>query len=194
MFMLFGHPFPSFLSSMLSIGAFIPLQRIYVTMFPCNECAKLLIQAGIREVRAALTRAGAIGHGTQGFKNPLKGHVLLALFCWCLYTAHIHGCAMSTADQADTPAWSSKVLILCCTDAPPFTPAGDICRGQGMLAGVRGGGQCQCLPQPQPTQGHTVCFCSQPHTNHHNCWPCFGETGRQNICWSAVTANTACPG
>ncbi|GLC37530.1 hypothetical protein PLESTB_001757600 [Pleodorina starrii] len=24
--------------------------RIYVTMFPCNECAKLLIQAGIREV------------------------------------------------------------------------------------------------------------------------------------------------
>lgn len=24
--------------------------RVYVTMFPCNECAKLLIQAGIREV------------------------------------------------------------------------------------------------------------------------------------------------
>eukprot|EP00891_Asterochloris_glomerata_P005638 jgi/Astpho2/5638/e_gw1.00079.172.1_t len=24
--------------------------KIYVTMFPCNECAKLLIQAGIREV------------------------------------------------------------------------------------------------------------------------------------------------
>ncbi|KAL3152300.1 hypothetical protein ABBQ32_001371 [Trebouxia sp. C0010 RCD-2024] len=24
--------------------------RLYVTMFPCNECAKLLIQAGIREV------------------------------------------------------------------------------------------------------------------------------------------------
>ncbi|GIM14044.1 hypothetical protein Vretimale_17068 [Volvox reticuliferus] len=24
--------------------------RIYVTMFPCNECAKLLIQAGVREV------------------------------------------------------------------------------------------------------------------------------------------------
>lgn len=23
---------------------------VYVTMFPCNECAKLLIQAGIREV------------------------------------------------------------------------------------------------------------------------------------------------
>ena len=26
------------------------LQRLYVTMFPCNECAKLLIQAGIKEV------------------------------------------------------------------------------------------------------------------------------------------------
>ncbi|EFJ48297.1 hypothetical protein VOLCADRAFT_81171, partial [Volvox carteri f. nagariensis] len=24
--------------------------RVYVTMFPCNECAKLLIQAGVREV------------------------------------------------------------------------------------------------------------------------------------------------
>ena len=27
-----------------------PVQKIYVTMFPCNECAKLLIQAGIREI------------------------------------------------------------------------------------------------------------------------------------------------
>jgi tRNA(Arg) A34 adenosine deaminase TadA len=26
------------------------LQKIYVTLFPCNECAKLLIQAGIREI------------------------------------------------------------------------------------------------------------------------------------------------
>ena len=26
------------------------LQRLYVTMYPCNECAKLLIQAGITEV------------------------------------------------------------------------------------------------------------------------------------------------
>lgn len=29
---------------------FLVLQRLYVTMFPCNECAKLLIQAGITEV------------------------------------------------------------------------------------------------------------------------------------------------
>jgi hypothetical protein len=26
------------------------VQKMYVTMFPCNECSKLLIQAGIREV------------------------------------------------------------------------------------------------------------------------------------------------
>lgn len=25
-------------------------QKVYVTMFPCNECAKLMIQAGIREI------------------------------------------------------------------------------------------------------------------------------------------------
>ncbi|EFJ18752.1 hypothetical protein SELMODRAFT_420076 [Selaginella moellendorffii] len=25
-------------------------QRLYVTMFPCNECAKVIIQAGIAEV------------------------------------------------------------------------------------------------------------------------------------------------
>ena len=24
--------------------------RVYVALFPCNECAKLIIQAGIREV------------------------------------------------------------------------------------------------------------------------------------------------
>ena len=26
------------------------VQKLYVTMFPCNECAKLLIQAGLKEV------------------------------------------------------------------------------------------------------------------------------------------------
>jgi dCMP deaminase len=25
-------------------------QKMYVTMFPCNECSKLLIQAGIKEI------------------------------------------------------------------------------------------------------------------------------------------------
>ena len=29
---------------------FALLQKMYVTMFPCNECSKLLIQAGIREI------------------------------------------------------------------------------------------------------------------------------------------------
>lgn len=31
-------------------GASVKGARIFVTMFPCNECAKLLIQAGIREI------------------------------------------------------------------------------------------------------------------------------------------------
>ena len=25
--------------------------RMYVTLFPCQECAKMMLQAGIREVR-----------------------------------------------------------------------------------------------------------------------------------------------
>ena len=31
-------------------GASVAGARVYVTMFPCNECAKLLIQAGIAEI------------------------------------------------------------------------------------------------------------------------------------------------
>jgi dCMP deaminase len=47
--------------------------KVYVTMFPCNECAKLLIQAGVREVvyheakaegpAAAAAAAAAVGNG-----------------------------------------------------------------------------------------------------------------------------------
>jgi dCMP deaminase len=34
------------------LNATVPLDgaRMYVTLFPCNECAKLIIQAGIREI------------------------------------------------------------------------------------------------------------------------------------------------
>lgn len=34
------------------LNATVPLHdsRIYVTLFPCNECAKLIIQAGIKEI------------------------------------------------------------------------------------------------------------------------------------------------
>jgi len=34
------------------LNATVPLEgsKIYVTLFPCNECAKLIIQAGIREI------------------------------------------------------------------------------------------------------------------------------------------------
>jgi hypothetical protein len=31
-------------------GASVAGARVFVTMFPCNECAKLLIQAGIKEI------------------------------------------------------------------------------------------------------------------------------------------------
>jgi dCMP deaminase len=31
-------------------GASVAGARVFVTMFPCNECAKLLIQAGIAEI------------------------------------------------------------------------------------------------------------------------------------------------
>jgi len=34
----------------LQITSSLAGASIYVTMFPCNECAKLIIQAGIREV------------------------------------------------------------------------------------------------------------------------------------------------
>lgn len=45
-------------------SASVPGQRIYVTMFPCNECAKLIIQARIVEVvyftdKGGLPQAGA---------------------------------------------------------------------------------------------------------------------------------------
>jgi dCMP deaminase len=34
------------------LNATVPLEgsRMYVTLFPCNECAKLIIQSGIREI------------------------------------------------------------------------------------------------------------------------------------------------
>jgi dCMP deaminase len=34
------------------LNATVPLQgsRLYVTLFPCNECAKLIIQSGIKEI------------------------------------------------------------------------------------------------------------------------------------------------
>lgn len=31
-------------------GASVEGSKVYVTMFPCNECAKLLIQAGVSEI------------------------------------------------------------------------------------------------------------------------------------------------
>lgn len=39
-----------------------PTQRVYVTMFPCNECAKLLIQAGIKEIVYSESKSGSHKH------------------------------------------------------------------------------------------------------------------------------------
>ena len=38
------------LNAILNSGTSLRGSRLYVTLFPCNECAKALIQAGIREV------------------------------------------------------------------------------------------------------------------------------------------------
>ena len=62
-------------------GASIKGASIYVTMFPCNNCAKLLIQAGIREViyyedkRAKQQQAGGGGDckSSSPPETPTKG-------------------------------------------------------------------------------------------------------------------------
>ena len=38
------------LNAILNSGSSLRGSRLYVSLFPCNECAKALIQAGIREV------------------------------------------------------------------------------------------------------------------------------------------------
>ncbi|KAK2077413.1 hypothetical protein QBZ16_004258 [Prototheca wickerhamii] len=45
-------------------GASVAGARVYVTMYPCNECAKLMIQAGIAEVvfHEDKTASQAVGH------------------------------------------------------------------------------------------------------------------------------------
>ena len=50
---------------------------MYVTMFPCNNCAKLLIQAGISEVvyyeDKRRTKSGVSGKSLQNQETPTKG-------------------------------------------------------------------------------------------------------------------------
>lgn len=48
---------------------------LYVTMFPCNECSKLLIQAGIREVVFYEDKAAA---GARPASAPATGGILPA--------------------------------------------------------------------------------------------------------------------
>ena len=46
-----SHLYPSHALSSTSPGrTTVETEQIYVALFPCNECAKLIIQSGIREV------------------------------------------------------------------------------------------------------------------------------------------------
>ena len=38
------------LNAILNSGSSLKGSRVYVTLFPCNECAKAIIQSGIKEV------------------------------------------------------------------------------------------------------------------------------------------------
>jgi tRNA(Arg) A34 adenosine deaminase TadA len=56
------------------------MQKVYVTMFPCNECAKLLIQAGIKEVIFfEVSACGVYGGMAHGQLEPLHSAVQCAL-------------------------------------------------------------------------------------------------------------------
>lgn len=49
--------------------------KIYVALFPCNECAKLIIQSGIKHVRNGCCRI--MGIVKTDLINSLKGVLLL---------------------------------------------------------------------------------------------------------------------
>ncbi|KAI8468282.1 MAG: cytidine deaminase-like protein [Monoraphidium minutum] len=68
--------------------------RVYVTMFPCNECAKLLIQAGITEVIYHESKVESVKH------HPALTAPLIAGGC-------APGCSEGAgADAADADAFS----------------------------------------------------------------------------------------
>ena len=58
-------------------AASIKGQKMYVTMFPCNECAKLMIQSGITEVvyyeDKNVAGAAAAAAGAGAATTPTKG-------------------------------------------------------------------------------------------------------------------------
>ncbi|KAL6778209.1 hypothetical protein ACKKBG_A17350 [Auxenochlorella protothecoides x Auxenochlorella symbiontica] len=58
-------------------GASVSGARIYVTMFPCNECAKLMIQAGIAEVVFHEDKGTAAGGSSPaaGSAQPAPGSI-----------------------------------------------------------------------------------------------------------------------
>lgn len=53
-------------------GASVAGARVYVTMFPCNECAKLMIQAGIAEIVFHEDKAQPTGETPAPNNNGFK--------------------------------------------------------------------------------------------------------------------------
>lgn len=51
-------------------GGSLEGSRLYVTMFPCNECAKAIIQAGIKEVV----------YGDDAYKQKMTGQAAMRMF------------------------------------------------------------------------------------------------------------------
>ncbi len=83
----------------LVLGLRLPLpQRVYVTLFPCNECAKLLIQAGIREVVYHEAKIQPPGDVVSGSASAKRGSNTPADAADAVDT--VDGCAAGHIDQA----------------------------------------------------------------------------------------------
>lgn len=56
------------------------LEKIYVALFPCNECAKLIIQSGIEEVVYLSDKVGDQGKRERGVGEYRAIRALLLYF------------------------------------------------------------------------------------------------------------------
>ncbi len=81
------------------LTVFVNLQKLYVTMFPCNECAKLLIQAGIKEV---------IFHEVRCFCAQSNTHILL--YTWSRCQPYGRGSLISIAFTSTATCYA---LLVC---------------------------------------------------------------------------------
>ena len=119
-------------------------QKVYVTLFPCGECAKLLIQAGIKEViyhegklpedrvPPVASSVGRLGEG-----SPLS-------------RPHIDGLSGAAAQQPPTPtAACSNVAMGCSDSASALTAEGGSC-ASGLQSNVAGSGRQAEAPPGEP--------------------------------------------